>query len=60
MRFSRSGSPHIEATSRTHWGSPELSGRKRERLAEKAHRAAEAEAALEIDAAATAGARAAL
>ena len=39
LRFSRSGNPTIERLYRTHWVSPELSERKRERLAEKASRA---------------------
>ena len=39
LRFSRSGNPAIEASYRTHWVSPELSEKKRERLAEKASRA---------------------
>ena len=39
LRFSRSGDPTIERLYRTHWVSPELSERKRERLAEKAGRA---------------------
>src|SRR5271169_6200416 len=39
LRFSRSGDPTIERLYRTHWVSPELSDRKRERLAEKASRA---------------------
>jgi hypothetical protein len=34
LRFSRSGNPAIEESYRTHWMSPELSGKKRERLAE--------------------------
>ena len=38
LRFSRSGDPTIERLYRTHWVSPELSERKRERLAEKASR----------------------
>jgi hypothetical protein len=38
LRFSRSGSPNIEAAYRTHWVSPELSKKKRERVAEKASR----------------------
>lgn len=38
LRFSRSGNPAIEASYRTHWVSPELSEKKRERLAEKANR----------------------
>jgi hypothetical protein len=41
LRFSRSGDPTIEASYRTHWVSPELSEKKRERLAEKASRAPE-------------------
>ena len=41
LRFSRSENPAIEASYRTHWVSPELSGKKRERLAEKASRAPE-------------------
>lgn len=41
LRFSRSGNPTIERLYRTHWVSPELSERKRERLAEKARRAPE-------------------
>lgn len=36
LRFSRSGNPTIEASYRTHWVSPELSEKKRARLAEKA------------------------
>ena len=39
MRFSRSGDSTIEALYRTHWVSPALSERKRQRLAEKASRA---------------------
>jgi hypothetical protein len=38
LRFSRSGDPRIEELYRTHWVSPELSEKKRERLAEKAGR----------------------
>jgi hypothetical protein len=38
LRFSRSGEHSIERLYRTHWVSPELSERKRERLAEKANR----------------------
>jgi hypothetical protein len=38
LRFSVSGDPAIEAQYRTHWMSPALSERKRERLAEKASR----------------------
>ena len=41
LRFSRSENPAIEASYRTHWVSPELSEKKRERLAEKANRAPE-------------------
>src|SRR5216684_3142528 len=41
LRFSRSGNPTIERLYRTHWVAPELSERKRERLAEKASRAPE-------------------
>ena len=41
LRFSRSGDPTIERLYRTHWVSPELSDKKRERLAEKASRAPE-------------------
>ena len=41
LRFSRSGNPTIERLYRTHWVSPVLSERKRERLAEKASRAPE-------------------
>ena len=41
LRFSASGDPAIEAQYRTHWVSPALSARKRERLAEKASRAPE-------------------
>jgi hypothetical protein len=36
LRFSRSGDPAVERLYRTHWVSPALSERKRERLAEKA------------------------
>ena len=39
LRFSRSGDPKIEELYRTHWVSPVLSEKKRERLAEKASRA---------------------
>jgi hypothetical protein len=39
LRFSGSADPTIETLYRTHWVSPELSERKRERLAEKAARA---------------------
>ena len=41
LRFSRGGNPAIEEQYRTHWVSGELSGKKRERLAEKASRAPE-------------------
>jgi hypothetical protein len=41
LRFGESGDPAIEALYRTHWVSPELSEKKRERLAEKAGRAPE-------------------
>jgi hypothetical protein len=41
LRFSRSGDPATETQYRTHWTSPKLSERKRERLAEKASRAPE-------------------
>jgi len=41
LRFSRSGNPAIEASYRTHWVSPELSEKKRERLAEREGRAPE-------------------
>jgi hypothetical protein len=41
LRFSAGGDPAIEAQYRTHWVSPALSTRKRERLAEKASRAPE-------------------
>ena len=41
LRFSRSGNPAIELSYRTHWVSPELSEKKRERLAEKASRGPE-------------------
>jgi len=41
LRFSRSGNPAIEVSYRTHWVSPELSEKKRERLAETASRAPE-------------------
>jgi hypothetical protein len=39
LRFSRSGDLAVEALYRTHWISPELSEKKRERLTEKAGRA---------------------
>ena len=35
LRFSASGDPRIEQAYRTHWVSPQLSERKRERLAER-------------------------
>jgi hypothetical protein len=38
LRFSQRENPAIEASYRTHWISPELSEKKRERLAEKASR----------------------
>jgi hypothetical protein len=38
LRFSKSGNPTIEQSYRTHWVSPDLSERKRERLVEKASR----------------------
>jgi hypothetical protein len=41
LRFSRSGDPATENSYRTHWVSPDLSEKKRERLAEKAGRAPE-------------------
>ena len=41
LRFSRSEDPAIEASYRTHWISPELSDKKRERLVEKTSRAPE-------------------
>jgi hypothetical protein len=41
LRFSRSGDPAIEARYRTHWVSPKLSEKKRERLIEEASRAPE-------------------
>ena len=41
LRFSRCGNPTIERLYRTHWVSPELSERNRERLNEKASRAPE-------------------
>jgi hypothetical protein len=41
LRFSRSGDPASEQLYRTHWVSRELSGKRRERLAEKASRAPE-------------------
>ena len=41
LRFSKSGEPDLERAYRTHWVSPELSARKRERLAERQSRAPE-------------------
>lgn len=41
LRFSKSGNPTIEQLYRTHWVSPELSEKKRERLAQKVGRAPE-------------------
>jgi hypothetical protein len=41
LRFSRSGDPAIEARYRTHWVSPKLPQKKRERLIEQASRAPE-------------------
>jgi hypothetical protein len=38
LRFSHSGDPAVEALYRTHWVSPELSEKKRERLAVQANR----------------------
>lgn len=38
LRFSRSGQPSIELAYRTHWVSPDLSERKRKRLAERQSR----------------------
>lgn len=38
LRFSKSGEPSIELAYRTHWVSPDLSDRKRERLAERQSR----------------------
>jgi len=38
LRFSKSGKPSIELAYRTHWVSPKLSERKRERLAERQSR----------------------
>ncbi len=38
LRFSAGGDPHIEAAYRTHWISPDLSERKRERLAQRLNR----------------------
>lgn len=50
LRFSRSGNPTIERSYRTHWVSPELSDKKRERLAEKASRAPELVVVLPLNA----------
>ena len=41
LRFSRDGNPEIESSYRTHWVSPELSEKKRQRLTETASRAPE-------------------
>lgn len=41
VRFGRSGNPEIEKAYRTHWVSPTLSEKKRERLADKASRVPE-------------------
>jgi hypothetical protein len=41
LRFSRSGNPEIELSYRTHWVSPELSEKKRDRLRQKANQAPE-------------------
>jgi hypothetical protein len=41
LRFSLSGDAGIEAAYRTHWAAPELSEKKRERIAEKASRSPE-------------------
>jgi hypothetical protein len=49
LRFSRSGDPAVERLYRTHWVSPALSERKRERLAEKAGRAPELVAILPLN-----------
>jgi len=49
LRFSRSGDPAVERLYRTHWVSPALSERKRERLAEKASRAPELVAILPLN-----------
>ncbi|MBR0714488.1 hypothetical protein [Bradyrhizobium liaoningense] len=51
LRFSVSGHPAIEASYRTHWVSPELSEKKRERLAEKAGLAPELVAILPLNSA---------
>jgi hypothetical protein len=49
LRFSRNGDPAVERLYRTHWVSPALSERKRERLAEKASRAPELVAILPLN-----------
>jgi len=49
LRFSRGGDPAVERLYRTHWVSPALSERKRERLAEKASRAPELVAILPLN-----------
>jgi hypothetical protein len=49
LHFSVSGNPTIERLYRTHWVSPELSEKKRERLAEKASRAPELIVILPLD-----------
>jgi len=41
LRFSRSGDPALEASYRTHWLSPDLSEKKRERVAQRQSRAPE-------------------
>ncbi|HZZ62260.1 MAG TPA: hypothetical protein VFE63_13990 [Roseiarcus sp.] len=41
LRFSRAGDPAVERLFRTHWTSPEIPDKRRERLAEKASRAPE-------------------
>ena len=41
LRFSRSGDPAVERLFRTHWASPKIPRKRRERLAEKASRAPE-------------------
>jgi len=41
LHFSHSGDPAVEASYQTHWIAPELSGKKREQLVEKASRAPE-------------------
>jgi hypothetical protein len=42
LRFSRNGNRNIEPAYRTHWVSPELREKKRERLTGKVNRAPEA------------------